>query len=102
MRLRGITLAFLLLAACEQQGTVEPPAYLFDSRIALDPELDKLKRAGDDPSKVMRLASVSDILKLLEPGKRYAYVVMPNNAMVLAPKSADAPGNFWSHPILAN
>jgi hypothetical protein len=50
----------------------------------------------------VRVAGVGDLIRALEPGKRYEYVVMPNNAMVVAPKSADAPGNFWSHPILAN
>lgn len=98
----AIALALTIFVGCEPQKEVEPPAFLFDSRVALDPELEKLKKAGDDPSKVIRLASAADVVKLLEPGKRYAYVVMPNNAMVVAPKSVEAPGNFWSHPILAN
>lgn len=93
---------FLTAAACEPPPPPEPPAYLFDSRVPLDPELEKLKKAGDDPSKALRLAGASELVKLLEPGKRYDYVVMPNNAMVVAPKSVEAAGNFWSHPILAN
>ncbi len=102
--LLGVSLpvGFLLAAGCEQPAPPEAPAYLFDSRVPLDPELEKLKKAGDDPSKALRLAGASDLVKLLEPGKRYDYVVMPNNAMVVAPKSVDASGNFWSHPILAN
>jgi len=90
------------LTACEQDKPREEPAYLFESRVALDPLLEALKKSGDDPSKALRPASASDLAKMLEPGKRHDYVVMPNNAIVIAPKSVDAPANFWVHPILAN
>lgn len=92
----------LWFSGCEQQQAPQEPAYLFDSRSALDPELEKLKKAGDDPSKAIRVAGVNDIVNTLEPGKRYEYVVMPNGSIVIAPKAADMAGNFWSHPILAN
>lgn len=96
-------LALLLaLSGCEQPAPPQEPGYLFDSRVPLDPELEKLKKAGDDPSKANRVAGINDLVNKLEPGKRYEYVVMPNGAIVLAPKSVDMPGNFWSHPILAN
>lgn len=88
--------------ACENEKPHEEPAYLFESRVPLDPQLEALKKAGDDPSKALRPASAADLAKLLEPGKRHDYVVMPNNAVVIAPKSVDAPANFWSHPALAN
>jgi hypothetical protein len=90
------------VAACEPPPPPQEPAFLFDSRSPLDPELEKLKKAGDDPSKALRIGSGNDLGNQLEPGKRYDYVVMPNGALVIAPKSVDAPGNFWSHPILAN
>ena len=98
-------IALLLLAAlagCENDKPREDPAYLFESRVALDPLLEALKKAGDDPRTVLRPASPTDLGKLLEPGKRYDYGVMPNNAVVIAPKSVETAGNFWSHPILAN
>jgi hypothetical protein len=87
---------------CEKEQPREEPAYLFESRVPLDPQIEALRKAGDDPSKALRPASAADLSKLLEPGKRHDYVVMPNNAIVIAPKSVDAPANFWSHPILAN
>ena len=92
----------LALSGCEREAAPQEPAYLFDSRMPLDPELEKLKKAGDDPSKAIRVAGINDIINGLEPGKRYEYVVMPNGSIVLAPKSVDMPGNFWSHPVLAN
>lgn len=103
----GLSLVTALLATAasgcdERNATAEPPAYLFDPRTPLGPELEKLKAAGDDPTKVHRPGSAAELTKLLEPGKRYAYVVLPNGTLAIAPKSADAPGNFWTHAILAN
>jgi hypothetical protein len=104
-RLPSLLAPFLVavsLAACENEKPREDPAYLFESRVPLDPMVEALKKAGDDPSKALRPASATDLAKLLEPGKRYDYVVMPNNAIVIAPKSVESTANFWSHPILAN
>jgi len=106
MRLRSKWLfaasaASAVFAACDREPPPEPPAFLFDSRVPFDPELERLKKAGDDPSKVLKPTSAADLGKLLEPGKRYDHVVMPNGTLVIAPKSVDAPGNFWTHPILA-
>jgi len=102
IRLPVFILASAALTACDKDQPREESAYLFESRVPLDPQIEALKKAGDDPSKALRPASATDLGKLLEPGKRYDYVVMPNNAVVIAPKSVDAAANFWSHPVLAN
>jgi hypothetical protein len=101
-RVSTLLIVASVLTACEQDKPREEPAYLFESRVALDPQLEALKKAGDDPSKALRPASATDLGKMLEPGKRYDFVVMPNNAMVIAPKSVESTANFWNHPILAN
>ncbi len=99
----ALSVLVAVAAGCEERsGTTEPPAYLFDPRTPLEPELEKLKAAGDDPTKVHRPASAEDLQRLLEPGKRYPYVVLPNGTLAIAPKSTDAAGNFWTHGILAN
>lgn len=89
-------------AGCDREPPPEPPAFLFDSRVPLDPELERLKKGGDDPSKALKPTSAADLGRLLEPGKRFEHVVMPNGTLVVAPRSVDAPGNFWSHPLLAS
>lgn len=99
--LLAVSLA-LGLGACEREAAVEAPSFLFDSRVPLDPQLEKLKEAGDDPNKGIKPTSAADLAKLLEPGKRYLHVVMPNGTLVIAPRSVDAPGHAWSHPVLAN
>jgi hypothetical protein len=87
-------------AGCDRDaGPPQVPAYLFDSRVPLDGELEKLKKAGEDPSKVLHPLSALELGKQLDPGKRYAYVVLPNGNLMIAPKP-DAP--VWSHPILAS
>lgn len=105
-RLQASFAAFVLataaLAACDRDTPPEQPSLLFDSRVPLDPELERLKKVGDDPSRALHPASAADLAKLLEPGKRYEFVVMPNGAMNVAPKSVEAAANFWTHPILAN
>ncbi|MBI2395251.1 MAG: hypothetical protein HYV09_37125 [Deltaproteobacteria bacterium] len=98
----AFVLASAAVAACERDAPPEQPAMLFDSRVPLDPELERLKKVGDDPSRALHPASAVDLARLLEPGKRYEFVVMPNGAMNVAPKSVEAAANFWTHPILAN
>lgn len=89
------------LQACEREAAPEPPAFLFDSRTPYDPALEQLKKAGDDPTRTLKPTSAQDLAKLLEPGKRYLHVVMPNGTLVIAPKSVDAPQSYWAHPLLA-
>jgi hypothetical protein len=96
-----VVVALVVASGCEREGPVEPPAYLYDSRFAVEPDLERLKNAGDDPSKALRPASAGDLQRLLEPGKRHLYVLLPNGAFAVAPKGVEAPGNFWTHPILA-
>lgn len=102
MRFALLVVLALGLGGCEREAPPEAPAFLFDSRVPLDPQLEKLKEAGDDPNKGIKPTSAADLAKLLEPGKRYLHVVMPNGTLVIAPKSVDAPGHAWSHPVLAN
>lgn len=97
-----LALAPVVLLACDREPPPEPPAFLFDSRTPYDPELEQLKKAGDDPNRTLKPTSAADLAKLLEPGKRYLHVVTPNGTLVIAPKSVDAQQNFWSHPVLAS
>jgi hypothetical protein len=87
-------------AGCDKDaGPPQVPAYLFDSRVPYDGELEKLKKAGEDPAKILHPLSALELAKQLDPGKRYAYVVLPNGNLMVAPKPDSA---VWSHPILAS
>ncbi|MGZ3452425.1 MAG: hypothetical protein ACXVEF_22640 [Polyangiales bacterium] len=100
--LLGATIAVGGVVGCEKDpGPPQVPAYLFDSRVPLEGELEKLKKAGEDPNKVLRPLSALELSKQIEPGKSYAFVVLPNGGLVLAPKP-DMPAWSQAHPVLAS
>ena len=90
--------------ACQQPSAPPPPlapaALLFDPRVALAPALQKLKDAGGDPAKVLRIQSAQDLTRL-ESGKRYHFVVTRDATMVVAPVH-DEMAPVYEHPTLVS
>jgi hypothetical protein len=94
-----LLLGVLSLSACQAPSprALEP---LFDSRVALEPLLAKLKASGGEPGKIFRPRSAADLLSL-QAGKRYKFVSLREGRLAVAPLPADAPGNEYVHPVLA-
>lgn len=98
----GLGLAPLVGLACDKTSAPpreEVPAFLFESRRPWDREIEAFKKAGGDPDKALRPQGVADFQRL-EVGKLYAYVVLPDSVLVLAPTPAGSTPE-WTHPVLA-
>jgi hypothetical protein len=92
----------LLGLACDKTSAPpreEVPTFLFDARRPWDREIEAFKKAGGDPDKALRPQGVADLARL-EVGKLYAYVVLPDSVLVLAPTPAGSTPE-WTHPVLA-
>jgi hypothetical protein len=88
--------ALSLLAACSAE---RPPQPLFESRVAVDPLLARLKASGGDVGQILAPRAAAD-LDRLEPGKRYKFVVRRDERLAIAPLPADAAANEYVHPVL--
>jgi hypothetical protein len=95
-RLFGMVLSSAVVAC----STPRPPTALFESRVAVEPLVAKLKASGGDPKKILHPRAASDLAGL-ESGKRYKFVVRDDGKLAIAPMPADAPGNEYVHPVLA-
>lgn len=98
----ALGLGTLLGLACDKTSAPpreEVPTFLFDARRPWDREIEAFKKAGGDPDKAVRPQGVGDLHKL-EVGKLYAYVVLPDSVLVVAPTPAGSTPE-WTHPVLA-
>jgi hypothetical protein len=86
----------VLAAACSGEHT---PAALFESRVAYEPLLAKLKASGGDVSRALRPRQAGELAALAD-GKRYKFVVRADGVLAIAPLPADVPANEYVHPIL--
>jgi hypothetical protein len=73
---------------------------LFKSAVPYEPLVAKLKDAGGDPGRIVRVHGAAELVKL-ESGKRYKFALDEKGVFSVAPLPADAPHNEYVHPILA-
>lgn len=73
---------------------------LYPSRVPLAPLLAKLQAGAGSVDRVLHPRSAAD-LSALATGKRYKFVVLEGGGLAIAPLPADAPRNFYVHPVLA-
>lgn len=93
--MRALIPLLVLAAACRK----DPP--LFENRSDLAPLRARLTATGGDPSRVLRVRAVTDLLQL-EPGRRYRFALLGDGALRVAPLHADVPNNEYVHAILAD
>jgi hypothetical protein len=77
-----------------------PPVQLFDCRVSVEPLLAKLRAGGGEASRVLHPRTAKD-LGVVEAGKRYRFVVLPDGRLAIAPLPDEAPANEYVHPVLA-
>jgi len=94
-----VLLLTTLLAACGGGNQAAAPL-LFDSRAPLAPLEERLRDAGGSPDRIIHPRTLAD-LAALESGARYKFVVLPDDAIAIAPEPASTPGSAYAHPVLA-
>jgi cytochrome c556 len=99
---RDAALSLLVMSFTIACGRPVPPAPLFESRVAFDPLIAKLRSSGGDPGRILRPASSAELVARLESGSRYKFVIRPDGRFAVAPLPADAPSNEYVHPVLAD
>jgi hypothetical protein len=93
----GLSMLALLLA-----GGCAADAVLYRAQVspaALENARTKLKQSGD-PAKILRPVTAHELLGL-QSGKPHKMVVLGDGKLAISP-APDAPGNPWSHVVLAD